>query len=148
MTRPLHFPDRVKDPITERRIDNLEARSLTRPQTTNPVTVADTGVFRILWSIDGTVGEGSSNVWPFFTGDAANLGLFWATIASTTTTDTDLEVRRSGIAVATLTLVAGTGVQSLVYLSESYADGDFYTVAVTAAGAGAEDLQTIARFTT
>lgn len=145
MTQPLGFPDQPTHPVTERRLDMVERRSLTQAAV-NSSLVSDGGVFRVLWSVNGPLTAGQSNVFPFFDGDEASLALAWARIASTTSSGSTLEVRRNGIAVATLTVPSGTGMEELALPSEAFAAGDALTFAVTGVGTSAEDLQMLARF--
>lgn len=145
MTQPLTFPEHPTNPVTERRVDNLERLSLTRPQTTTPLAESN-GVFRVLWSVDGPLSAGQSNLFPFFDGDESTLALAWARIAGTSTGASSVEFRRNGVAVATLTIAAGTDVEELALIAEPFATGDGLTIAITAPGTDAADLLAIARF--
>lgn len=144
MTRPLVFPEHPTDPVTERRIDNLEKRSLTQ-QAIDGSDVSLDNVAEYAWGVDGPVGAGISTPKPIWT--QSSLVAFYAVIMSTTTTATVFELRHNGIAlVLGLTLAAGTDVDGIVYIGEGFAPGDDYEIAITSAGAGAEDLQTWSLF--
>ena len=131
-------PDVIKE--LQRRVANLERRIFERD---NAGAGGDT--IRMGWAVDGVLTTGTSHGWPLTSGDSYTLDDLSATLDTAGSTTTTLEVRKNGVAVATLDLAAGITSAS-VAPSESYADGDLYTIAITAAGTGAADLQTFARF--
>lgn len=145
MTRPLPFPERPQDAVMNRRVGNLERRSLTRPQIDQQRTGTGGDTIRMGWFLDGVLVLGTSRGMPFVDGDAYTLDIFTVTLDTAGSSDTDIEVRRNGTGLVTCTL--GSGVASGTFdIDESFADGDIYTIAVTAAGTGAAGLQTFARF--
>ncbi len=145
MTRPLVFPEHPKDPVTERRIANLEKRSLTQ-QAIGSDDYVPSGVIEVPWGVVGAFAAGASTPKPIWT--PSSLVAFYAIIASTTTTDTEFELRHNGVAMplGVLTLGAGTDVEGIVYVGEGFAVDDDYVIAVPTVGAGAADLQTWSLF--
>lgn len=137
MTRALYTPDNPRDPIMDRRVSTLERRSLTRQtnlKSTNPV-----GGIRLLWEVNGTITTGKSHRFDLETGDSFTLDSFRIRLATTGTTTTTVELRRNGIAVATLTLTSGVAT-NVASESLSFVGGDYLEYAITGAGTGAADL--------
>lgn len=143
-TRPLPFPEQPKDPVVQRRIANLEKRSLTQ-QAIAAVDFVPDNVNEFAWGVDGTLAAGESTPKPIWVQSV--LVAFYAVIPGTTTTSTVFELRHNGVAIVLgLTLAAGTDVEGVVYIGEGFAPGDDYVIAVTSAGAGAADMQTWSLF--
>lgn len=139
-TRPLPFPEQPKSPVVERRLANLEKRSLTQQAIASDDSVPD-NISEIPWGVVGPLTAGVSSPKPIW--NPTTLVAFYAIIPSTTTTATVFELRHNGVAMALgLTLAAGTDVDGIVYIGEGFAVGDDYEIVVTSAGAGAENLQT------
>lgn len=95
--------------------------------------------------IDGPVTVDESAPWtPRFTTRAVDVIALLGTAGETSTV---IELRKNGAAQgAGLTLAAGETVKRFTLSSPFSPDEDLLTVAVTSAGAGAEDLDVIVRF--
>lgn len=123
----------------ERRLGNLERRILARAE-----AAASESPPVIAWGVTGVLTVGRSHDQDMWL-DAVTLTEFMARLDTAGSTSTVIEVRRSGVAVATLTLAAGITTAS-VAVNANYTASDTYSVAVTTAGTGASDLQTTGVF--
>lgn len=145
-TRPLPFPEQPKSPVVERRLANLEKRSLTRQAIGSDDYVSD-NTDEYAWGVDGTLTTGTSSPKPIWV--PSTLVAFYAVVLSVTTTSTVIELLHNGITIPFgLTLAAGTNVEGTVYVGEGFAPGDTYEIAVVTAGSGAALLQTWSVFGT
>lgn len=129
-------PDRIHD--HEDRIRALERRIREEESS----AAVDTSL-EILWAVDGAITTGVSNRYYFES--AQTMSAFRVTLATTGSTATILELRKNGVAITTVTLAAST-TTTRVAASATFASGDYYTIAITTAGTGAEDLQTQTEF--
>ena len=143
-TRPLPFPENPHDPVVQRRLANLEKRSLTQQAIAGDDVVGDR-TQEFSWGVVGSLSAGVSTPKPIWVPSV--LVAFYAIIPGTTTTSTVFELRHNGVAIVLgLTLAAGTDVEGVVYIGEGFAPEDDYEIAITSAGAGAADLQTWSLF--
>lgn len=141
-TRPLPFREQPKDPVVERRVANLEKRSLTQAAIdTSDIVTGGGGEFP--WGLrDSEIAVGVSTPKPIFV--SSSLAAFYAIVAGTTTGATEFELRHNGAAMplGSLILPAGTDVDGIIYPAEGFAVGDDYEIAVLSVDAAADAIST------
>lgn len=140
MTRPLPFPDSPTNPVTERRVDNLERRSLTRAAT----DARDDGEpLEAIFSHPGKPTTDESARW--YPRRTATLTAVFVSLGTAGTSDTILTVYVNGGSQGTITLGSGVHDSYAAFDDQLLADTDYLTVAATTVGAGAANLTVQAR---
>ena len=103
-------------------------------------TPSGSSSFEVLWAVDGPVTTGVSNRY-FHRGDITLTRVF-VTLGTAGTTDTVIQVRKNGSTVVfTTSVLAGGYTTDASPPDVEWVEGDVMTVAVTAAGGGAQYLQ-------
>lgn len=140
-TRPLPFPEQPKSPVVERRLANLEKRSLTRPQIDQQGDEPED--LEAVFSHAGSPTTDESPRWyPRIT---ASLYEVLVSLGTAGSSDTDVEVYVNGGLQGTITLGSGVNVAIGYFSNALAANTDWLTVAVTTVGTGAENITVQAR---